>query len=130
MHRVDGTKWTDGFVIQPGKYYSVRAPRAGERSEIMGITGNGDGFVIVRYREPKFNAFMTLRLTAVNPASLKRQATWFVIEDANGLLRLVQEGSVAEAQATQESIQKQTPLSAAELEQMQKTLRNNWVLTN
>lgn len=130
LHRVDGAKWTDGYVIQPGKYYSVRVPRPGTRSEIMGITGNGEGFVIVRYREPKFNGFMTLRLSAVNPASLKREPTWFVVEDANGLLRLIQEGSVEAAQATQESILKQPPLSPTELEQMQKTLRNNWVLTN
>ena len=60
-------KWSDGFVIQPGQFYAVRVPKPGERSEIMGITGNGEGFVIVRFRDAKLGGFRTLCLTATNP---------------------------------------------------------------
>jgi hypothetical protein len=130
LHRKDGVKWTDGYVIQPGKFHSVRVPRPGDRDDIMGVTGNGEGFVIVRFREAKLGGFMTLRLTATNPASLKRQPTWFAVEDANGIVRLVQETGVAEATALQENLKKQPPMTPAELETMRQTLRNNWVLTN
>jgi len=130
LHRRDGVKWTDGYVIQPGKFFSVRTPRAGERTDIMGITGNGEGFVIVRFREPKLGGFMNLRLTAKNPANLQLQPTWFVVEDANGMIDLVQAADAAEATARQENLKKQTPLTPAEIERMKQTLRNNWVLTD
>jgi hypothetical protein len=130
LHRRDGVKWTDGYVVQPGNFFSVKVPRAGERDDIMGISGNGQGFVIVRFREPTLGGFMTLRLPATNPASLKLEPTWFAVEDANGIVRLVQEAGVEQAKATQENLRKQTPMIPAELESMKQTLRNNWVLTN
>jgi hypothetical protein len=130
LHRRDGVKWTDGYVVQPGKFFSVKVPTTGQRDDILGISGNGQGFVIVRFREPTLGGFMTLRLPATNPASLKLEPTWFAVEDANGNVRLVQEASVEKAQATQEALKKQTPMTPAELENMKQTLRNNWVLTN
>ena len=87
LHRRDGVKWTDGFVVQPGKFFSVKVPQTREQSDIMGISGNGEGFVIVRFREPTLGGFMTLRLPATNPASLKLEPTWFAVEDANGIVR-------------------------------------------
>jgi len=130
LHRRDGVKWTDGIVIQPGKFFSVRVPRAGERTDIMGITGNGEGFVIVRFREPKLGGFMTLRLTATNPASQQLQPTWFAMDDSDGVIRLVQEAGLEQATARHENLKKQTPMTPAELERMKQTLRNNWVLTD
>ena len=96
----------------------------------MGITGSGQGFVIVRYREPKLDGFMTVRLPAINPANLELQPTWFAVEDSDGIVHLIQEATVEKAQAVQESLKKQAPMSPADLERTKQTLRNNWVLTN
>ncbi len=130
FHRADGVKWSDGFVIQPGQFYAVRVPKPGERSEIMGITGNGEGFVIVRFRDAKLGGFRTLRLTATNPNNLKLEPNWFAVEDSNGVINLVQQPGLEAAKAAQESLQKQTPLSDAELDRMKRTLRANYVLTD
>ena len=118
FHRADGVKWSDGFVIQPGQFYAVRVPKPGEASEIMGITGNGEGFVIVRFRDAKLGGFRTLRLTATNPNNLKLEPTWFAVEDSNGIINLVQQPGLDAAKAAQESLRKQTPLSDAELDRM------------
>ncbi len=130
FHRRDGVKWTDGYVIQPEQFHAVRVPKANERTDVMGITGNGKGFVIVRYREPRLGGFMNVRLTATNSQNMELQPYWFAIEDADGVIHLVQEAGVEQAKAVQEQFKKQAPLSPAELERMKKTLRNNWVLTD
>jgi hypothetical protein len=130
FHRADGVKWSDGFVIQPGQFYAVRVPKAGEKSEIMGLTGNGEGFVIVRFRDAKLGGFRTLRLTATNPNNMKLEPTWFAVEDSSGIINLVQQPGVAEAKTVQEGLQKQPALSAEEVDRMKRTLRANYVLTD
>ena len=130
FHRADGVKWSDGFVIQPGQFYAVRVPKPGEKSEIMGLTGNGEGFVIVRFRDSKLGGFRTLRLTATNPNNMKLEPTWFAVEDSSGIINLVQQPGVAEAKAVQEGLQKQPALSGEELDRMKRTLRANYVLTD
>ncbi len=37
------------MTVPPGKFFAVKVPKQGESTEIQGITGNGRGFVIVRY---------------------------------------------------------------------------------
>jgi hypothetical protein len=130
LHRADGVAWTDGYVVQPGKYIAIKAPRPGETTEIQGLTGNGRGYVIIRHREPVLGGYMTLRLPAQNPANQQLQPTWFAVKDANGIARLVQEASVEQAQAVQDSLQKQTPMTPEELERSKHMLRANWVLTD
>ncbi|HEY4311299.1 MAG TPA: hypothetical protein VGN12_17755 [Pirellulales bacterium] len=130
FHRADGVKWSDGFVIQPGQFYAVRVPKPGEKSEIMGLTGNGEGFVIVRFRDAKLGGFRTLRLTATNPNNMKLEPTWFAVDDSSGIVNLVQQPGVAEAKTVQEGLQKQPALTAEELDRMKRTLRANYVLTD
>jgi hypothetical protein len=130
LHRADGVAWTDGYVVQPDKYMVIRAPRPGETTEIQGLTGNGRGYVIIRHREPVLGGYMTLRLPAQNPANQQIQPTWFAVKDANGITRLVQEADAEQARAVQENLQKQTPMTPAELERSKHMLRANWVLTD
>lgn len=130
FHRADGVKWSDGFVIQPGQFYAVRVPRPGERAEIMGLSGNGQGFVIVRFKDAKLGGFRTLRLTATNANTMKLEPNWFAVEDASGIINLTQHANLAEAKAAQESLLKQPALTPAELESMKRTLRANYVLTD
>ncbi len=130
LHQADGAAWTNAFVVHPGKYYAIHAPRNGEFTDIQGLTGNGRGFVIIRYPEPVLGGNMTVRLPAMNPANQRLQPTWFAIKDSSGITRLVQEGSAEEAKAVQEALQKQAPLSPEEIERTKHMLRSNWVLTN
>ncbi|HEY4312002.1 MAG TPA: hypothetical protein VGN12_21320 [Pirellulales bacterium] len=131
LHRRDGVSWTDNYVVEPGKYFSIQVPKPEERSsDFIGITGNGKGHVIVRYPSPKLGGNLALRLPATNPQNGQLQPTWFAVEDSNGVVRLVQQPNVEQAMARQEELKSQPPLSAAELEAIKKTLRSNWVLTN
>ncbi|HVU86130.1 MAG TPA: hypothetical protein VHD36_02340 [Pirellulales bacterium] len=130
LHRADGVKWSDGFVIQPGKFYAVRVPRPGERSDIMGLSGNGQGFVIVRFKDPKLGGFRTLRLTATNANTMKLEPNWFAVEDSNGIINLLQNANLAEAKAAQENLLKEPAMTPAELQSMKRTLRANYVLTD
>jgi hypothetical protein len=131
LHRRDGVSWTDNYVVEPGKYFSIQVPKPEERSsDFIGITGNGKGHVIVRYREAKLGGSLTLRLPATNPQNGQLQPTWFAVEDSNGVVRLVQQASIEDASSRQEELKKQPPYSAAELEAIKKTLRSNWVLSN
>ena len=59
LHRADGIAWTEGYVVQPGKFLAIHAPKAGETSEIQGLTGNGRGYVIIRHYEPVLGGYMT-----------------------------------------------------------------------
>jgi hypothetical protein len=130
FHRADGVKWSDGFVIQPGQFYAVRVPHPGERRDIMGLTGNGQGFVIVRFKDPKLGGFRTLRLTATNANTMKLEPNWFAVEDASGIINLMQNANLAEAKTAQESLAEQPAMTPAELESMKRTLRANYVLTD
>jgi hypothetical protein len=130
FHRADGVKWSDGFVIQPGQFYAVRVPRPGERRDIMGLTGNGQGFVIVRFKDPKLGGYRTLRLTATNANNMKLEPNWFAVEDSSGIINLTQHATLAEAKAAQENLAKQPAMTPAELESMKRTLRANYVLTD
>jgi hypothetical protein len=130
LHRADGVAWTDGHVVQPGKYMVIKAPGPGETTEIQGLTGNGRGYVIIRHFEPVLGGYMTLRLPALNPANQQIQPTWFAVKDANGITRLVQEPGVDQAQAVQDALKKQTPMTPEELERSRHMLRANWVLTD
>ncbi len=130
LHRADGAAWTESYSIPPGKYFAVKAPKAGETTEIQGITGNGRGYVIIRHREPILGGFLTVRLPAMNPANGQIQPTWFAVKDSSGITRLVQEPSVAQAQNVQEVLQKQAAMTPQELERSKHMLRANWVLTD
>ncbi|HEY4313152.1 MAG TPA: hypothetical protein VGN12_27110 [Pirellulales bacterium] len=130
LHRADGAAWTENYTIPAGKYFSVKPPKAGETTEIQGITGNGRGYVIIRHREPILGGFLTVRLPAINPANEQIQPTWFAVQDSNGITRLVQEPSVAQAQSVQEALKKQPAMTQQEIERSKHMLRANWVLTD
>lgn len=129
LHRADGAAWTESYTIPAGKYFAVKAAPGGA-TEIQGITGNGRGYVIIRHREPVLGGFLTVRLPAMNPANGQVQPTWFAVKDANGICRLVQEPSVAQAKSVQEALRKQTPMTPQEIERSKHMLRANWVLTD
>jgi len=130
LHQMDGVAWTNSYSIAPGKYFAVRAPKAGEATDIQGLTGDGRGFVIIRYPEPILGGYLTLRLPARNPSSQVLQPTWYAIQDSNGIIRMVQEPSMEQAKAVQEKLQKQPRMTPQELEHTKHMLRANWVLQN
>jgi hypothetical protein len=129
LHRTVGAAWTNVYTIPSGERASVRAPRAGQRSEIQGITGDTRGFVLIRYWDPVLDGYTMFRLPAQNPADQRFEPTWFAVKDSSGITRLVQEPSVEQAQAVQEALQQQAPLTALDLERTKKTMRSNWVLS-
>ena len=52
---------------------------------------------------------------------------WFHVKDANGFSRLVQAPNIEEAKARQEELQKEEPLTPAEIEKVKRSLKANWV---
>lgn len=130
LHQRDGAAWTASYTIPAGKYYSIRAPKGTEESDIQGLTGNGRGFVIIRFPEPALGGNMTVRLPARNPETNVLQPTWYAVKDSNGIIRMVQEPSMEQAKKVQDSLQKQPRMSPQELEKVKHMLRANWVLTN
>ena len=129
LHRTVGLAWTSVYTVPPEQRIVVRPPRAGQRSEIQGMTGDTRGFVLIRYWDPVLNGYTMFRLPAQNPADQRLEPTWFAVKDSSGITRLVQEPSVEQARAVQQALQQQTPLTADELERTRRTMRANWVLS-
>jgi len=127
LHRAYGPVWTPKATIAAGGSQSVVAPETG-RSNILGVRGDGKGYVIAQY--PSYGGQVTVRLPARNPADNKLEPNWFCVTDANGFKRLIQADSEAAARETQTELQAQTPLTAEEVNQLKKSLRANWVLSN
>jgi hypothetical protein len=129
LHRTEGPAWTSVYTIPQEQRISVRAPRAGQRSEIQGITGDNRGFVLIRYWDPVLNGYTMFKLPAQNPADQRFEPTWFAVKDSTGITRLVQEPSIEQARAVQQQLQQQAPLNADELDRTKRTMRANWVLS-
>ncbi len=117
-----GKTWTPYYTLKPGMRYVTTAT---QRSDLLGITGDGKGSVTIQF--PDLGGMMSVRLPARAPSTGKLEPTWFCIKDATGITRLVQAENPEAAQAIQQQLQKEQPLTPAQVEQLKFTLRANWV---
>jgi len=124
LARKSGKLWTDEMTLAPGKFQAIRPPKAGEAIELEGFTGRGDGYVNVSFAAMGGHIHLHLRARNIEDELMPN---WFHVKDANGFSRLVQAPNIEEAKAKQEELQKEEPLTPAEIEKVKRSLKANWV---
>jgi hypothetical protein len=124
LGRSHGRPWTDEITLEPGKHQTIRAPVRGQVSDLEGVDGQGDSYVNISY--PAMGGRMHLHLP-VRSAKGAAMPNWFHVKDANGFSRLIHAADVEQAKARQRALQKERPLTPAEIENAKKMLRANWV---
>lgn len=125
--RSTGPIWTQSYTLAPNQYLSIRPLKPGQRSELLGVLGNREGYVIIQY--PELGGQMSFRLPARNPQSTEYEPTWFHVEDSDNISWLVQAGSIEAATAIQANLQKQPHRSPDEISRLKRNLEANWVLS-
>lgn len=129
LHRSNGPVWTATASIPPGGQQILALANA-KQSEILGVRGDGKGFVILQYSS--FGGKVTVRLPARDPSNNKLEPNWFCVKDINGFRQLIQARSEEDARARQTAMNDPTktkPLTAAEIVELKRSLRANWVLS-
>lgn len=127
LHRSNGPVWTTTSTIPPGGHHVLGTANA-KNNDILGVRGDGKGFVVIQYSS--FGGKVTWRLPARDPSNNKLEPNWFVIKDSNGFRQLIQSNSEEEARKAMSEKANLKPLTAAEIRDLKKSLRANWVLSD
>ncbi|HEY2840354.1 MAG TPA: hypothetical protein VGJ26_14455 [Pirellulales bacterium] len=130
LHRSNGVVWTSPYTIPAGGHRVIAAPTTG-KSDILGVRGDGKGYVIIQYSS--FGGKVTVRLPARDPSNNKLEPNWFCVKDINGFRRLIQAANEETAKKVQADLldpTKSKPLTAVEIKDLKKSLRANWVLSD
>lgn len=127
LERSAGPTWTQSYTLPPNRYFSIKLPKPGQRSELVGVLGNREGYVVIQY--PELGGQMSFRLPARNPQSNELEPTWFHVEDSDAISWLVQAGSVENARKIQEDLQQKPRRTPEEIERLRRNLEANWCLS-
>jgi len=130
LHRSNGPVWTEPSTVAPGGQ-QILALATAQKSQILGVRGDGKGYVIIQYSS--FGGRVTVRLPARDPSNNKLEPNWYCVKDINGFRQLIQARTDADAKARQAAMldpARSKAMTAEEIKELKKSLKANWVLSD